>query len=116
MLQQPLPLLSHAPICASHLIFAHAHAQGAFVLCNMDKVNMSVAVIPMARELGWSALERGLVSSSFFWGYTLTQLPGEVHVIFCSILWGCMVHVAAIHKRTQLDCAECGQYHGPPAH
>lgn len=48
----------------------------AFVLGNMDKVNMSVAVIPMARELGWSGLERGLVSSSFFWGYTLTQVPG----------------------------------------
>jgi ACS family sodium-dependent inorganic phosphate cotransporter len=48
----------------------------AFVLGNMDKVNMSVAVIPMAQELGWSGLERGLVSSSFFWGYTLTQLPG----------------------------------------
>ncbi|KAF5840713.1 major facilitator superfamily domain-containing protein [Dunaliella salina] len=48
----------------------------AFVLCNMDKVNMSVAVIPMAHELGWSALDRGLVSSSFFWGYTATQMPG----------------------------------------
>lgn len=48
----------------------------AFVLCNMDKVNMSVAVIPMAHELGWTGLERGLVSSSFFWGYTLTQIPG----------------------------------------
>eukprot|EP00798_Chlamydomonas_sp_ICE-L_P002986 gene2986-12994_t len=48
----------------------------AFVLCNMDKVNMSVAVIPMAKDLGWSALDRGLVSSSFFWGYTLTQIPG----------------------------------------
>ncbi|MEW5300400.1 MAG: hypothetical protein WDW36_003333 [Sanguina aurantia] len=47
----------------------------AFVLCNMDKVNMSVAVIPMAKELGWSATDRGLVSSSFFWGYSLTQIP-----------------------------------------
>jgi MFS family permease len=36
---------------------------------------MSVAVIPMAKELGWSATERGLVSSSFFWGYSLTQVP-----------------------------------------
>lgn len=36
---------------------------------------MSVAVIPMAAELGWSATERGLVSSSFFWGYSATQLP-----------------------------------------
>lgn len=32
------------------------------------KVNMSVAVIPMAKELGWSATDRGLVSSAFFWG------------------------------------------------
>eukprot|EP00775_Hariotina_reticulata_P003301 gene3301-3577_t len=47
----------------------------AFVLCNMDKVNMSVAVIPMAKDLGWTATERGLVSSSFFWGYSLTQVP-----------------------------------------
>ena len=47
----------------------------SFVLCNMDKVNMSVAVIPMAKELGWTATERGLVSSAFFWGYALTQIP-----------------------------------------
>ena len=47
----------------------------SFVLCNMDKVNMSVAVIPMAKELGWTATQRGLVSSSFFWGYALTQIP-----------------------------------------
>ena len=36
---------------------------------------MSVAVIPMAEELGWSALDRGLVNSAFFWGYSLTQIP-----------------------------------------
>eukprot|EP01025_Chloroclados_australasicus_P038713 TRINITY_DN3997_c0_g1_i1.p2 TRINITY_DN3997_c0_g1~~TRINITY_DN3997_c0_g1_i1.p2 ORF type:complete len:545 (+),score=92.95 TRINITY_DN3997_c0_g1_i1:374-2008(+) len=47
----------------------------AFILCNMDKVNMSVAVIPMAQDLGWSGLQRGLVSSAFFWGYSLTQIP-----------------------------------------
>lgn len=47
----------------------------SFVLCNMDKVNMSVAVIPMAAELGWTATDRGLVSSAFFWGYSLTQVP-----------------------------------------
>eukprot|EP00803_Ostreobium_quekettii_P003718 evm.model.scf_1083.5 EVM.evm.TU.scf_1083.5 scf_1083:48497-52568(-) len=47
----------------------------AFILCNMDKVNMSVAVIPMAGELGWSATSRGIVQSAFFWGYTLTQIP-----------------------------------------
>jgi len=47
----------------------------AFVLCNMDKVNMSVAIIPMAHEFGWSATQRGMVSAAFFWGYTATQAP-----------------------------------------
>ena len=40
------------------------------------QVNMSVAVIPMAEELGWSASDRGLVSSAFFWGYSVTQILG----------------------------------------
>ena len=39
------------------------------------QVNMSVAVIPMAADLGWSPSDRGLVSSAFFWGYSLTQIP-----------------------------------------
>jgi ACS family sodium-dependent inorganic phosphate cotransporter len=37
---------------------------------------MSVAVIPMAAEFGWSPTVAGLVQSSFFYGYLLAQLPG----------------------------------------
>jgi drug/metabolite transporter (DMT)-like permease/MFS family permease len=48
----------------------------AFILCNLDKVNMSVAVIPMANQFGWTSSDRGLVSSFFFWGYAVTQFPG----------------------------------------
>lgn len=48
----------------------------AFVICNMDKVNLSVAIIPMSNQLHWNASTAGLVQSSFFWGYTLSQLPG----------------------------------------
>jgi len=48
----------------------------AFMICNMDKVNMSVAIIPMARQFGWNATVSGLVQSSFFYGYMLCQLPG----------------------------------------
>ncbi|MEW5305543.1 MAG: hypothetical protein WDW36_008077 [Sanguina aurantia] len=42
----------------------------------MDKVNMSVAILPMAHEFGWGPAVSGLVQSSFFWGYLLFQLPG----------------------------------------
>ncbi|RWR91031.1 putative anion transporter 6, chloroplastic isoform X1 [Cinnamomum micranthum f. kanehirae] len=48
----------------------------AFVVCNMDKVNLSVAIIPMSHQFGWNASMAGLVQSSFFWGYALSQLPG----------------------------------------
>lgn len=37
---------------------------------------MTLAVVPMAHEMGWSATVAGLVQSSFFWGFTLAQLPG----------------------------------------
>lgn len=48
----------------------------SFVLCNMDKVNMSVAIIPMAMDNGWSPSVSGTVQAAFFYGYMLSQLPG----------------------------------------
>ena len=39
-----------------------------------DKVNMTVAVIPIAQELGWSSTVTGLVQSSFFCGFMLAQV------------------------------------------
>ena len=39
----------------------------AFMLCNMDRVNMSIAVLPMQKEFGWSSATIGIVQSSFFW-------------------------------------------------
>lgn len=43
--------------------------------CLQDKVNMSVAILPMSQQFGWSASVAGLVQSSFFWGYMLSQVP-----------------------------------------
>jgi len=48
----------------------------AFLLCNMDRVNMSIAMISMAGEFGWDSAQQGIVQSSFFWGYLLTQVVG----------------------------------------
>ncbi|GBG65119.1 hypothetical protein CBR_g49482 [Chara braunii] len=50
----------------------------AFLLCNMDRVNMSIAILPMAEEYGWDSTIMGLVQSSFFWGYLLTQIAGGI--------------------------------------
>lgn len=46
----------------------------AFV-CYIDRVNISVAIIPMAERFGWSATDKGVVMSSFFFGYLLGQIP-----------------------------------------
>lgn len=45
-------------------------------VCYMDRVNISVAIIPMAEDLGWSAQTQGTVLSSFFVGYLLLQIIG----------------------------------------
>src|SRR5690242_4848204 len=45
-------------------------------ICYLDRVNVSVAIIPMARELGYSPARQGLILSAFFWGYIVSQLAG----------------------------------------
>ncbi|XP_047315766.1 ascorbate transporter, chloroplastic-like [Impatiens glandulifera] len=50
----------------------------AFLLCNMDRVNMSIAILPMSQEFKWNSATVGLIQSSFFWGYLLTQILGGI--------------------------------------
>ncbi|MCB1686036.1 MAG: ACS family MFS transporter [Pseudomonadales bacterium] len=45
-------------------------------ICYIDRVNISVAIIPMAEDLGWSMSTQGTVLSSFFVGYLLLQVVG----------------------------------------
>jgi sugar phosphate permease len=40
------------------------------------RVILSVAILPIAEEYEWDDPTRGLVLSSFFWGYIFTQIPG----------------------------------------
>jgi MFS transporter, ACS family, solute carrier family 17 (sodium-dependent inorganic phosphate cotransporter), other len=46
------------------------------LICYIDRVNISVAIIPMAEEFGWDQTTRGIVLSSFFYGYLATQVLG----------------------------------------
>ena len=48
----------------------------AMFVCYMDRVNISIAIIPMSKELEWSPDVQGTVLSSFFIGYLLTQVIG----------------------------------------
>lgn len=48
----------------------------ATFICYIDRVNISIAIIPMSEEFGWDRGTQGLVMSSFFAGYLLTQIAG----------------------------------------
>ena len=48
----------------------------AVFICYIDRVNISITIIPMAKELGWDYERIGLVSASFFIGYIITQILG----------------------------------------
>ncbi len=48
----------------------------AILICYLDRINISVAIIPMSEDLGWAPDKQGLALSSFFVGYLLTQILG----------------------------------------
>ncbi|MFK8014284.1 MAG: MFS transporter, partial [Gammaproteobacteria bacterium] len=48
----------------------------AFVICYLDRVNISIAAISMQQELGWTDVTKGYVFSFFFWGYLTMQVGG----------------------------------------
>ncbi|CAN8067897.1 unnamed protein product [Agarophyton chilense] len=42
----------------------------------MDRINLSVAIIPMAAHYGWTQTQKGVVQAAFFLGYMSTQIAG----------------------------------------
>ena len=48
----------------------------AILICYLDRVNISVAIIPMSEALGWDPGRQGLALSAFFIGYIATQIVG----------------------------------------
>ena len=72
----PVPGVDTPPPCAHlHLLWLAACLQ----------VNISVAIVPMAQEFHWSPTVAGLVQSSFFWGYLLSQV--QCGAVQCSAGW-----------------------------
>lgn len=51
------------------------------------RVNMSVAAQDMRTELKWTEQQKGVVLSSFYWGYALGQLPASCYVQIYGAKW-----------------------------
>lgn len=48
----------------------------ALVLCNADRVVMSVAIVPLSLSRGWRQAFGRVVQSSFLWGYLISPIAG----------------------------------------
>ena len=48
----------------------------AVFICYIDRVNISVAIIPMQEQFGWSESQVGIIFSSFYLGYVFTMTIG----------------------------------------
>jgi ACS family tartrate transporter-like MFS transporter len=49
-----------------------------YILCYVDRVNVSFAALTMNRDLGLSASMYGLAAGAFFWGYCLLEVPSNI--------------------------------------
>jgi MFS family permease len=50
----------------------------AVFICYIDRVNISVAIIPMQEQFGWSEAQTGIIFSIFYIGYVLTMMLGGI--------------------------------------
>ena len=48
----------------------------AVFICYIDRVNISVAIIPMQQQFGWSESQVGIILGSFYFGYMITMILG----------------------------------------
>jgi ACS family tartrate transporter-like MFS transporter len=49
-----------------------------YILCYIDRINVSFAALTMNRDLGLSAYVYGLAAGAFFWGYCLLEVPSNI--------------------------------------
>lgn len=52
----------------------------AFLINNIDRINLSVAILPMRHEFGWSSTTVGIIQSAFFWGYPGALSSAQSHL------------------------------------
>jgi MFS transporter, ACS family, tartrate transporter len=100
-----------------------------YILCYVDRINVSFAALTMNRDLGLSAYVYGLAAGAFFWGYCLLEVPSNIilqkvgarlWIARIMITWGLLSAATALAKgpvsffiiRVLLGAAEAGLFPG----
>jgi ACS family tartrate transporter-like MFS transporter len=100
-----------------------------YILCYVDRINVSFAALTMNRELGLTAYVYGLAAGAFFWGYCLLEVPSNIilqkvgarlWIARIMITWGLLSAATALAKgpvsffiiRVLLGAAEAGLFPG----
>lgn len=47
----------------------------SFIICNIDRINLSIAIIPLSAQFHYPPSVQGKIHAAFFLGYMATQLP-----------------------------------------
>eukprot|EP00240_Pyramimonas_obovata_P002332 CAMPEP_0118921568 /NCGR_PEP_ID=MMETSP1169-20130426/797_1 /TAXON_ID=36882 /ORGANISM="Pyramimonas obovata, Strain CCMP722" /LENGTH=446 /DNA_ID=CAMNT_0006862313 /DNA_START=319 /DNA_END=1659 /DNA_ORIENTATION=- len=81
-------------------------------LCNCisfaDRTVIGITILPMQKEFGWSETTSGIILGSFYYGYTLTQMPGgraaEIYgckrvLILAVVIWSIATIITPIMAR-----------------
>src|SRR4051794_13748102 len=71
----------------------------------IDRASLSIAMPLISREFNLNAMEQGLILSSFFWTYTIMQVPGgmladrfkpRIMIAVATFGWGFFQAIAAV--------------------
>src|SRR3954453_568988 len=49
-----------------------------YILCYIDRINVSFAALPMNKDIGLTAWVYGFAAGAFFWGYCLLEVPSNI--------------------------------------
>lgn len=74
---QPRESAESTVLRISNLIFSYK-----LLTDTLWQVNMSIAILPMSAEFNWNPTTVGLIQSSFFCGYLLTQVMYILYSLF----------------------------------
>src|SRR5262249_28939470 len=50
----------------------------AYLLCYIDRINVSFAALTMRGDLGMSAQAFGFAAGTFYWGYFIAEVPSNI--------------------------------------